>query len=106
GPTARGDLQLVARARDLALDGLARGQHDAEFGVAADALHGGPGHGHFAEELAFDGEFAAILLHDGAGDGVPVGEHYLVGGQRGDGEHKERREITKKSIGHGYTILY
>jgi hypothetical protein len=61
-----GDLQLVAGARDLAFDGLARGQHDVEFGIAANTLHGGPRHGDFAEELALDGELAAVLLDDEA----------------------------------------
>src|ERR1022692_3186180 len=104
GLPTHGDLQLVARARDFALDGFARGQHDAEFGVAADALHGGPGHGHFAEELAFDGEFAAILLDDGAGDGVSVSEHHLVGGQGSPGEQQEKGEAKGRSIGHGQSI--
>ena len=87
-----GHLQLVARAGDLALDGFARGQHDAEFGIAANALHGGPRHGDFAEELALDGEFVAVLLHDGAGDGVTVGEHHLVGGQGREGEQQKREK--------------
>jgi hypothetical protein len=81
-----GDLQLISRSGHLALDGFAGRQYDAQFGVAVYALHGGPGHGDFAHKLALDGELVPVLFNDGAADGVTVGEHYLVGGQGGEGE--------------------
>jgi hypothetical protein len=37
-------------------------------------------------KLVLDGELVAVLLHDGAADGVTVGEHHLVGGHGGEGE--------------------
>ena len=71
--------------------------------VRPDALDGRPGHADLAEEFALDGELAAVLLDDAAGQGVAVFEYDLVGwseseGQRGVSKRRKAQRAVYTSL--------
>ena len=80
-PSAVATCERFAGGRQFAGDALVVRQLDGQRLVRPDALDGSPGHADFTEEFALEGELAAVLFDDAAGDGVAVLQDDLIGMQ-------------------------